>query len=420
MDSHREILRRFSEVKASVTVCVRHYALRLKAVCGHWWTIFRNIAHRPVQWTWSAAVFQVPLFFVSCFWIRYDVYSPSIGVAIGVLGFASIVMAIRSEHFTRMERVMWVVIASMLLYVEIGAIRRQDEQQAKKRTEETNRFEALINGLKSVLDEQKTSTTKVTKDLRHSAQLIQRGLIGRLTEVKSFRLDWFLSDYGPDIERYIEANLPQSLDVTAPSEDDKLLLKAMLCSFPGKVSKSYLSISLAQNLSFEIEAHITKAGNCEPAEQLVAYPRTESFYSNVTQKLAHRRDELTVVQRQKKRAAWSTPVWADDIQALGLSPPLTADSFRFDSMPEFAITVENDWDVQEVANYVKRMLPRSIGVKVEPLTTREQWGTARVFTARPEPDIFGRNVIVYFEPTKRPESFDSDYSDILVPKPTKP
>lgn len=86
---------------------------------------------------------------VFVFWAAYWVQSPpSVGTAIALLGIAGVIMAVRADHFSRTEKVVWVILASMLFYAETRAIKaeseKHDREQAELRIEENESFADVL------------------------------------------------------------------------------------------------------------------------------------------------------------------------------------------------------------------------------------------------------------------------------------
>src|ERR1700677_5151781 len=79
-----------------------------------------SLARRSIiSYSWWAALFQVPLIITAICWL---LVSPAPGFAVALLAFAAGVMAVRGEHFTRAERVIWTLIAGALCFVEFRAL----------------------------------------------------------------------------------------------------------------------------------------------------------------------------------------------------------------------------------------------------------------------------------------------------------
>jgi hypothetical protein len=87
------------------------------------------LSRRPIiAYSWGGGVFQAPL--IACV-LCLLLFTPSPGFAVAVLAFAAGVMAVRTDHFTRTERVVWILIAGALCFVELRAISKdRDEHDA--------------------------------------------------------------------------------------------------------------------------------------------------------------------------------------------------------------------------------------------------------------------------------------------------
>ena len=97
------------------------------------------------RYTKSAALFQVPFLVIIGYW---SWRLPAPGIAVSILGLAAVVMAIRASRFTRMEEIVWIVVAIALCFAEIQAIRkdRLETNQAQERAhrEENEKFASLL------------------------------------------------------------------------------------------------------------------------------------------------------------------------------------------------------------------------------------------------------------------------------------
>ncbi len=85
-----------------------------------------------IAYSWWAWVFQAPLIaWVVCWFL----FTPSPGFAVAVLAFAAGVMAIRTEHFTRTEKDVWILIVGALCIVELRAISKDRDEHDKLQAE---------------------------------------------------------------------------------------------------------------------------------------------------------------------------------------------------------------------------------------------------------------------------------------------
>ena len=98
----------------------------------------------PLYSLWGA-IFQV-LFL--CPGLYFLLRHPAPGIAVTILGVAAVVMAVRANRFTKMEEIIWIVIAVALSVAEIQAIRKDradaylEQQQIRK--EENEKFAMLL------------------------------------------------------------------------------------------------------------------------------------------------------------------------------------------------------------------------------------------------------------------------------------
>jgi hypothetical protein len=78
-------------------------------------------------------------------------------VAIGFLAVVAVIMTVRADHFTHVERVVYVLIAFALFFVEMRAIYRDredhDREQAEARERETKSFEAIAHGIEGAIQQ---------------------------------------------------------------------------------------------------------------------------------------------------------------------------------------------------------------------------------------------------------------------------
>jgi hypothetical protein len=103
---------------------------------------------------WAAAIQGV---FVLICWVGLLYYVPPPSVAIGVLAVAAVIMAVRAEHFTTTEKVVWILIAFGLFFVESRSIYKDraqhDKEQAEARKEEAQHFQGIADNLKQAIQQ---------------------------------------------------------------------------------------------------------------------------------------------------------------------------------------------------------------------------------------------------------------------------
>ena len=125
---------------------------------------------------WRSAVvvklIQVGLGVVAAYWIFRP---PAAGVSIAIIGFVAVIMTVRADHFTRNEKIVWVIVAFLLLYVEIRAIghdrTKHDQEQANARTEQISNFQTIAGG--------------ITKAVRQSEQHFETTMASMAAIIKS-------------------------------------------------------------------------------------------------------------------------------------------------------------------------------------------------------------------------------------------
>lgn len=90
-------------------------------------------------------------------------WHPSIGMCIGILGFAGIIMPVIRDKMSRPEKIVWIVCYTLLLFLELGAIKLEDIKNGREhdhaQCEEERRFEKITGDLKQNID---TATTVLT------------------------------------------------------------------------------------------------------------------------------------------------------------------------------------------------------------------------------------------------------------------
>lgn len=89
---------------------------------------------------------------------------PPVGFAIGLLAAAAAIMAVRTDHFSKWEKVVWVVVAFLLFRVEVKAIYHDRDEhdeavKAEHRLLEKN-FTAIANGLQESITKSQTGFEK--------------------------------------------------------------------------------------------------------------------------------------------------------------------------------------------------------------------------------------------------------------------
>lgn len=107
---------------------------------------------------------------------------PSPGKAVAVLGVAAVVMAVRAEHFTRPEKIAWVVIATAFVYLEIHAIDRDrfvhDRQQVEVRGREAEHFGTIVADLRELVKQEQihfdASANRLDENLHRSTRILTR------------------------------------------------------------------------------------------------------------------------------------------------------------------------------------------------------------------------------------------------------
>lgn len=132
-------------------------AASFRRLCARLWNIsssavvswFRFAKHKEIDYTWWAAGIQ-GTFVLACY-VGLFYYTPPPGLAMGVLAVAAVFMAVRADRFMKPEKAAWIVIASLLFFVETRSIYtdRQDleDAAAAARNEQAQKFRAVADGL---------------------------------------------------------------------------------------------------------------------------------------------------------------------------------------------------------------------------------------------------------------------------------
>ncbi len=105
-----------------------------------------------MEYGWILGIVQGLIFIFVTYWMRVP---PASGIAVATLGLLAIVMAIRAEDKWELpEKVIWLVIATCMMMVEIQAIThdrsKQDQDHIKDITEVGSRFDQISRLLQAV------------------------------------------------------------------------------------------------------------------------------------------------------------------------------------------------------------------------------------------------------------------------------
>jgi len=117
----------------------------------------RKQALRPVPLTWVGCLFVAAFLIIGAALFRDFPIRPIPGLAIGLLGAGAVVVAVRTDHLTLVEKIGWILVAFLLFGVEIRAIYKdraqQDENFAAARRAEARNFEHIANGITKAIEE---------------------------------------------------------------------------------------------------------------------------------------------------------------------------------------------------------------------------------------------------------------------------
>ncbi|HWY71126.1 MAG TPA: hypothetical protein VNX88_20845 [Terriglobales bacterium] len=145
------------------------------------------------RYTLAGAVWQAPFVILFAYWLCKQ---PEPGLAVTILGLAAVIMAIRAEHFTRTEEVIWIVVACALCVIEIRAIRHDREvaasEQAEVRKREEENFRTIASGLQASIDNSRSQfaatmeQTKTVLDKTESVSTLTKKNLENITGGESF------------------------------------------------------------------------------------------------------------------------------------------------------------------------------------------------------------------------------------------
>jgi hypothetical protein len=124
-------------------------------------------------YTWAAATIQAVFIAAALYWIQHPA---DIGTAIAALAIAGVFMAVRAEQFTLTEKIVWVLVASLLFYAEIRSIKQDreahDRQQAwirededLARDQERRQFAELLRQGRLLFSQEQTLSTKTNNQI---------------------------------------------------------------------------------------------------------------------------------------------------------------------------------------------------------------------------------------------------------------
>jgi hypothetical protein len=125
--------------------------------------MFRQVAarlwlqatHPVAEYTRWGLYPQTVIILVCLYFHEFGLFIPT--VAIGFLAVVAVIMTVRANHFTHVERVVYVVIAFALFFVELKAVYKDrdehDRQQAEARDREERNFRKIVSDLTSAVQQ---------------------------------------------------------------------------------------------------------------------------------------------------------------------------------------------------------------------------------------------------------------------------
>ena len=159
-------------------------------------------ARHRIDYSRWAEVFQAPLIGLLVYWYQFP---PPPGYAIAWLAAAGVIMAVRAEHFTITEKVVWILTAGAFLLFEIHAISKDrdnhDQEQAAIRwrddfnqKQERRQFSALLKQGEGLFrNERKPSTRTINQFTGGSSYAVVVALLALpVKEPNTFALAVFI------------------------------------------------------------------------------------------------------------------------------------------------------------------------------------------------------------------------------------
>ncbi len=136
--------------------------------------------------------------FIVCCYAWWVLCQTPPGLAIAALALAAVVMTVRAEHFTKTERVVWVIIAFLLFGAEGKSIYQDHMNAENVRREELRRqqaqFDQTIRDLKALVGQNQTHFEKTMGKVDDVINTETGGdtFCSLLSGYKSNRISWLL------------------------------------------------------------------------------------------------------------------------------------------------------------------------------------------------------------------------------------
>jgi len=122
---------------------------------------------REIELNWHGAIWIAAFLIVGFSFLQGYPEIPPIGISIGLLGAAAIVVGVRTEHLLRVEKSGWVVVAFLLFAVEMRTIyhdRDQHDAEVKaEHDEQAKHFAEIAGGIESAISQ---SSVQFAKTMR--------------------------------------------------------------------------------------------------------------------------------------------------------------------------------------------------------------------------------------------------------------
>jgi hypothetical protein len=150
-------LRRFREITVVIVAACR---ARIVTV----WRYAVSLALHPVPYYTRWGLYPQAAVVVACLF-AFQWWPPIPTVGIGFLAVVAVIMTVRADRFSHGEKVVYVLIAFALFFVEMRAIYKDredhDREQAEAREREAKSFETIANGITEAIKESDRNFAKV-------------------------------------------------------------------------------------------------------------------------------------------------------------------------------------------------------------------------------------------------------------------
>ncbi len=129
-------------------------------------------AYQIAEYTRSLACWQAIFIIAVLYWFQF---TPAPNIAMGVLTLATVVMALRDER-SRLERVVWIVVAGALFFIEMNAINKDRVQHDEERIEQQARLTSVFVRSQAQFSETLRSIGSVANTAKESVKTAQESI----------------------------------------------------------------------------------------------------------------------------------------------------------------------------------------------------------------------------------------------------